>query len=236
MGLLVRALHCHRVLELKTNYVLIDYENVHVKSLALLKGEHFQVRVFLGPKNTKLPVELVLAMQELGDRAEYTVLETSGQNALDFYIAYYLGVLATADPTGFFHIISKDTGFDPLIQHLKTRKVFSARSASIEEMPCFSQVAVSTVGPNKVSGEGKSNQPATRASIDDMIKIAVDDLIKRKAARPRTPKTLRSTIHAKCGKEVSIADIDAVYEALVKRGYVKVNGAKVTYALPATQL
>jgi len=37
-------------------------------------------------------------------------------------------------------------------------------------------------------------------------------------------------------KEVSIADIDAVYEALVKRGYVKVNGAKVTYALPATQL
>jgi len=32
---------------LKTNYVLIDYENVHVQSLALLSGEHFRVRLFL---------------------------------------------------------------------------------------------------------------------------------------------------------------------------------------------
>jgi hypothetical protein len=104
---------------LKTNYVLIDYENVQVKSLALLKDGQFRVRVFLGPNNTKLPVELVLAMQELGDRAEYIVLETPGANALDFHIAYYLGVLASSDPLGFFHIISKDTGFDPLIKHLE---------------------------------------------------------------------------------------------------------------------
>ena len=32
---------------MKTNYVLIDYENVQVKSLALLMGEHFRVQVFL---------------------------------------------------------------------------------------------------------------------------------------------------------------------------------------------
>ena len=219
-------------MELKTNYVLIDYENVHVTSLALLKDEHFRVRVFLGPKNSKLPVDLVLAMQELGDRAEYTVLEASGPNALDFHIAYYLGVLAAADPTGFFHIISKDTGFDPLIQHLKTRKVLSARSASIVEMPCFSQAAVSAAGSNGASGKDKPTPTVARAAVDDMIKIAIGDLVKRKASRPRTPKTLRSTIHARCGKDVPAAEIDAVLKALVKRGYVKVNGAKVTYALP----
>ena len=32
---------------MKKNYVLIDYENVQVQSLALLKGEQFSVRVFL---------------------------------------------------------------------------------------------------------------------------------------------------------------------------------------------
>lgn len=53
---------------MKTNYVLIDYENVQVKSLALLKSEHFQVQVFLGPKNLKLYRDLVVAMQEFGDR------------------------------------------------------------------------------------------------------------------------------------------------------------------------
>jgi putative endonuclease len=53
-----------------TNYVLIDYENVQVKSLALLKGEHFRVHVFLGPKNLKLHRELVFAMQEFGGRGK----------------------------------------------------------------------------------------------------------------------------------------------------------------------
>ncbi|GKT06826.1 PIN domain-containing protein [Desulforhabdus sp. TSK] len=217
------------------NYVLIDYENVQVKSLALLKGEHFQVRVFLGPKNTRLPVEFVLAMQELGSRAEYIVLETSGANALDFHIAYYLGILASTDPSGFFHIISKDTGFDPLIQHLKARKVFSVRSAAIEDMPCFSKVAVSAIDTKDAVGEGKVKPTAVRASVDDLIKVAVDDLIKRKASKPRTPKTLRRTIHAKCGKGLPAAEIDAVYESLVKRGYIKVNGQKVTYALPVAK-
>lgn len=102
---------------MRTNYVLIDFENVHVKSLDLLEGEHFRVMVFLGPKNTKLPVDLVLAMQAFGERAEYVTLEASGTNALDFHVAFHLGRLATADPDAFFHIISKDTGFDPLVRN-----------------------------------------------------------------------------------------------------------------------
>lgn len=220
---------------MKTNYILIDYENVQVKSLTLLKGEQFRVQVFLGPNNTKLPVEFVVAMQELGERAEYIVLETSGTNALDFYIAYYIGVLAATDPAGFFHIISKDTGFDPLIQHLKTRKVLSARSPSIEEMPCFSKVATSTIEKNGATREANSKSNDVRASVEELIKGVVEDLIKRKASKPRTPKTLRSTIHAKCGKELPASDIETVYEALVKRGYVKVNGQKVTYTFPVVK-
>lgn len=217
---------------MKINYILIDYENVQVESLALLKSESFRVRIFLGPKNTKLPVELVLAMQELGERAEYIVLETSGANALDFHIAYYLGVLAATDPSGFFHIISKDTGFDPLILHLKARKVFSARSPSIEEMPCFTKVAVSTSEIKDEACEPKYKPNAVQAPVDELIKVVIEDLIKRKVSKPRTSKTLRSTIHAKCGKGLPAADIEAIYEALVKRGYVKVDGQKVIYALP----
>ena len=221
---------------MRTNYVLIDYENVQVKSLALLKGEQFQVRVFLGPNNKKLPVELVLAMQALGGKGEYIVLETPGVNALDFHIAYYLGALATNDPSGFFHIISKDTGFDSLIKHLKTKKVFSTRSVSVEEMPCF--VAVATNG-NSTNGDVidvKQSTVPTKISIDELTKIAVGDLIKRKASKPRTPKTLLSTIHAKCGKDISVADIEAVYKGLVKRGYVKINGTKVSYTLPTEEV
>ena len=220
---------------MKTNYVLIDYENVQVKSLSLLKGEQFQVRVFLGPKNTKLPVEFVLAMQELNDHAEYIILQTPGPNALDFLIAYNLGVLAAADPSGFFHIISRDTGFDPLIKHLKTKHIFSARSASIDEIPCLNEVNNNANYIKDANGIGEVKPPSGHITSEGLIKIALGDLIKRKASKPRTVKTLLSTIHAKCGKKLPVADIKAVHEALVKRGYVKVNGLKVTYKLPLVQ-
>lgn len=220
---------------MKTNYVLIDYENVQVKSLALLKGEQFLVRVFLGPKNTKLPIELVLKMQELGDRAEYIVLETSGTNALDFHIAYYLGVFVATDPSGSFHIISKDTGFDPLIRHLKARKVSCVRSASIEEIPPLKNAAAGDSSMKEAAVESKLKAAAVRVPVDGLLKVAVDDLIKRKGSKPRTPKTLRSTIHAKCGKGLPAAEIDAVYEALLQRGFVTIDGKKVTYNLPVAE-
>jgi len=219
---------------LKTNYILIDYENVQAKSLTLLKSEQFQVRIFLGPGNTKLPVELVLAMHELGVRADYIILETPGVNALDFHIAYYLGLLAANDPTGFFHIVSKDTGFDPLIKHMQARKISVTRSISIEQIPYL------TPSPIKNGKNAKGNAAAidqnnssAKISIDESIKIIVEDLIKRKASKPRTPKTLMSTIHAKCGKATLAADIEAVYKGLMSRGYIKVDGAKITYHLPA---
>ena len=210
---------------MKNNYILIDYENVQVQSLALLNGEHFHVRIFLGPNNTKLPVELVMAMQRLGSRGEYIVLETPGSNALDFHIAYYIGTLSAADPKGAFHIISKDTGFDPLIQHLRRRKIFVARSAAIEELPCFKTPAVSAAEPAQKQ----------KISTEELLKLVVDDLLRRKDSKPRSPKTLRSTIHARCGKDLPAAQIDAVWEALVKRGYVKINDEQMIYTLPHGQ-
>lgn len=211
---------------MKNNYIFIDYENVQPQSLTLLKGGLFFVRVFLGPNNNKLPVELVMAMQEMGSRAEYIVLETSGSNALDFHIAYYLGVLASADPAGYFHIISKDTGFDPLIRHLRSRKIFAARSAAIEEMPCFKEA----------DQPSESKAAGAQASTEELLRLAVDDLIKRKESKPGTVKTLRSTIHAKCGKNLPESAIDAVWNALIRRGHVKINGEQVSYALPASGL
>lgn len=220
---------------MKTNYILIDYENVQAKSLALLKGEQFQVRIFLGPGNTKLPVELVLAMHELGERADYVILETPGTNALDFHIAYYLGVLAANDSTGCFHIISKDTGFDPLIKHMKARKISVTRSISIEQIPCLTPPPINGKSAKDNAAGADQNNSSAKISIDESIKIIVKNLIKQKTSKPGTPKTLISTIHAKCGKDTLTADIEAVYKGLISRGYIKVDGAKITYHLPAVQ-
>jgi hypothetical protein len=117
------------------NYVLIDYENVHPKNLELLLEHPFRVYVFVGQNQAKIPFDLADSMQLLGKNAKYIKIAGSGQNALDFHIAYYIGELAAAEPDAYFHIISKDKGFDPLIRHLKERKIRVQREKDLGEIP-----------------------------------------------------------------------------------------------------
>jgi hypothetical protein len=234
------------VVSMRTNYVLIDYENVQVKSLSLLDGDHFRVKVFLGPKNVKLPVELVMAVQQFGPRAEYIILESSGSNALDFHIAYYLGVISATDPTAYFHIISKDTGFDPLLQHLRSKNIFSCRSVSIEEMPCFIKKEANGEKPVINITQTEVKQPSSPVPVrlttpvplkpapelDKNFKLVHEDLIRRKASKPRKVKTLKSTMQARCGKDVAPSMVNAIFNKMVTKGFVKIDGEKVSYALP----
>jgi hypothetical protein len=106
---------------LRPNIVLIDFESVQPASLEALAADHFRLKVFVGATQSKLPFNLVTAIQRMGERAEYIKIAGVGPNALDFHIAYYIGRIACDEPEAFFHVISTDTGFDPLIQHLKDR-------------------------------------------------------------------------------------------------------------------
>lgn len=215
---------------METHYVLIDYENVQVKSLALLKDDHFHVRVFLGPKNTRLATELVLAMKGLGSRADYIVLEAGGHNALDFHITYYLGRLVAADPAGRYHIISKDTGFDSLIKHITKSGIHCERAVSIEAMPCVQQLP--TISPTAKAPVATKPKAIAKKKAAELVELVIANLMKRKGAAPRTEKTLRKTIRALSGEQYSYKEMDAVFNRLVKKKYVVVDGSRVTYQLP----
>lgn len=112
---------------MKKNYVLIDYENVQPTAIEALEHENFHVIVFVGASQSKVTYEVASVLQRMGDRASYIKISGSGSNALDFHIAYYIGRLAAKEPEAYFHIVSKDTGFDPLLQHLKSKKISASR-------------------------------------------------------------------------------------------------------------
>ena len=194
---------------MRTNFVLIDSENVKPEYIERLNQEHFRVVVFVGANMKRLDFPIVNALQSLGSNGSYVQICSHGPNALDFHIAYYIGKLAAAHPDAFFHIISKDTGFDPLIEHLKAQKVFCCRSVSVLEIPLL-----------KLTTKLSSRQRAA------------DFYEKRLAsgsARPATVMTLRSTILSHFQKTLSEKEVAAVLQALTAAGHVVVNGKKVAY-------
>jgi hypothetical protein len=196
-----------------TNYVLVDYENVQPTDLGMLREGPFKVKVFLGANQARIPVALAAALQGLGANAEYVLLDSSGSNALDFHIAYYVGLLSAQDTAAFFHIISRDAGFDPLLRHLKAKGVLAQRSTSIASIPYF--------------------KPALPSTTDAQIDLVIAHLAKLKAAKPRAEKTLLSTLHALFKKELSEQRLSALFGLLCKRGIVRIDGTKVSYDLPS---
>lgn len=196
-----------------TNFVLVDFENVQPKNVSLLGGGRFKIKVFVGVQQAKIPLDMARALQAFGPDAEYLQIDGHGRNAVDFHIAFYIGRLAAQDPAANFFVVSKDTGFDPLIRHLKAQGIRCERSRSITEMPFA-----------KVSPTG---------STSDRFDIVVGNLAKRKAGRPRTLKTLRSTIRALFASQIVEDEIDGLVQQLTRRGLVKVADGKVQYDMPS---
>ena len=66
---------------MRTNYVLIDYENVQPSALCVLEKEHFKVVVFVGANQAKVAFDVAAQLQRLGPSASY-VKGWSEQHAL----------------------------------------------------------------------------------------------------------------------------------------------------------
>lgn len=196
---------------MRTNHVLIDFESVQPDSLGTLEQEHFKVHIFVGANQTRLPFDVAAAIQRMGSRANYVKISGSGPNALDFHIAFYIGQLAAEDSSAYFHIISKDTGFDPLIQHLKSRNIFARRVKTVADIPLV--------------------KVANSKSPEDRLAVVVQRLRQMKASKPRTLKTLRSTIASLFQKQLSDSEIDSIVEALATRKAAVLAANKVSYSL-----
>ena len=197
---------------MKTNYIMIDMENVVPDNLELLDQDWVKVLLFVGKNQTKLPISIVKAVQRLGSRAQYVQMSGTGHNALDFHIAFYIGRIAATDKDAYFHIISNDTGFDPLIAHLKQEHVLADRVTKIEEIPALIQLRI------------------VSKPFSERISFAKERLQKPNAPRPRTRKTLTSHIAAMFLKALSDADISNIIDELFNDGCIRENGKRLVYS------
>jgi hypothetical protein len=153
-------------------------------------------------------------MQKLGHDAQYIQISGNGSNALDFHIAFTIGELSKSDPNAYFHIISKDTGFDPLIKYAKAKGVLIHRSREFAEIPLL-----------KVSNAKTDSEK---------IAAIVQNLASRGQSRPRKVKTLSSSINALFQKSLSEAELVALVASLEKKGHISIAGERVTYHMETT--
>jgi len=197
-------------------FILVDFENIQPANLDKLRDRGFTLRIFLGAVQERIPLKIVNSLQVFGTSLEYIQTCGSGPNALDFYIAYFLGRQSLETPGAQFYVVSRDTGFDPLLRHMRAQGVYCRRVTSAEE----------------ITHEEELTEAVHSLSAGELIHKVIDALSKRASTRPRTVKSLRSAVNALYGKKLLVKQIDAVVLELMNRGIVSETMKKLHYHLP----
>ncbi len=216
------------------NHILVDFENVHVIDPAIIGAKSVSLTILVGAKQTRLDAEMVVKLFEHSASVQLIRLTSSDKNAVDFALAYYLGRTVLADPTAYFHIVSKDSGYDPLIAHLQSRHVRVRRHDDFSTLTFTSSAAPAAAAPKaKPKLEPTPTAPKTDAvELMETARLVLERLRKSAANRPKKKKTLLSHLQNGLGGGATEADAAKLLQRFVAEGYVKIDDkASVTYHL-----
>ncbi|OPX90094.1 MAG: hypothetical protein A4E53_01309 [Pelotomaculum sp. PtaB.Bin104] len=189
-------------------YLYIDYENVQDVNVDVIK-KSIKVTIIVGKDQTKVPIDLVQKTQPFGNAVEWIRVNGKGRNALDFFIAYFLGKDVAADREKTFIIYSKDTGYDPLINYLKKSGIKAKRIVSFQELGQNKTISIDEAGMKKVK--------------ESLIKVAANK-------RPKKRSSLTGFIVALL-KGLPKQDIDNIIEDLFIKKIVYEENGIIKYSL-----
>ena len=193
-----------------TEYLFVDFENVQNFNLASLKDD-IKVYIFVGSQQKKVPFDLVASAQNRGNALEWIQISGRGRNALDFHVAFYIGELNQTMPKSImFTVLSKDTGYDPLVQHVVELGRKCKRINSLKEIADYPKEEL--------------EDPNTERVVANLSKI-------EKAKRPRTRNTLeKHIVHVLRGK-AKPSEAAGIMDNLFVMGRVSERNGRLTYDL-----
>ena len=114
--------------------VLVDYENVQPTEFVEVAQAGCHVWFFVGSSQKRVSTDLPDFIARFPAQSRFIRMEKPGKNSLDFHICYYLGVAAHERPEWLYVLMSKDTGYDPLLAHVRNEGMFAQRVVTIPQL------------------------------------------------------------------------------------------------------
>ncbi len=112
---------------------LIDYENTGVKGLYGIEKlqEDDLIVVFYGPKTGSVPFDDHVRISSAVSHVEYIKTCKTAKNYLDFQLTTYLGYLVAHTGVKEYYVVSKDSGYDSVVDFWKSRGMTIVRRENI---------------------------------------------------------------------------------------------------------
>jgi len=122
---------------------LIDYENTGVKGLVGIEQlkEDDLIIIFYGPKTGAVPFDEHVKICQAASQVKYIKTTKTAKNYLDFQLTTYLGYLVGQTDVKEYYVISKDSGYDSVIDFWKKWGIRIVRKENIAEQKIAAKAA-----------------------------------------------------------------------------------------------
>jgi hypothetical protein len=234
-------------------YLLIDFENVKppASEVAQIRGDEFRLWIFRGPHQNKFDADIVEVWQPLGDHVKFIQSAKAGKNALDFHIAFCLGLVhrenAAAQRPARYIVVSKDGGFDALFEYARTEGCNVMKAVTILDALSMAASPASSSSPptaNSPKPAAQKAQPAATAkktakaampkrttpNADDAEMVVVF-LRAQSTNRPSKRSTLEHHVIHILGNGVTEDVARAVVDQLEREQFLSIVNNKIEYRL-----
>ena len=190
--------------------IFVDYENIQDLRIDDLDKDTKLV-IVTGMDQNKIPFELVQQTQKFGDTIEWVKVSGKGKNALDFFISYFLGKYIEQGAYSDYIILSKDRGYDPLIQYLRYHNKKVRRIVNFQEL----------------------QKNGVRTSEEDILKVKenLGRIIPSK--RPKKRNSLEGHIKTIFGNSKTTDEISQITEDLFIKNILFEENGLIKYSLVA---
>ena len=111
----------------------VDFENVHDSGINGVTGltENDEILIFYSMKSEHMSFDTHVSIMQSPAKVKYIKLRRSAKNYLDFQLVTHLGFVIGSGMPGPYYIISKDTGYDSVVDYWKDHGVTILRQPSI---------------------------------------------------------------------------------------------------------
>lgn len=187
--------------------IFVDFENF-TKIIDDIKKKDAKIVVLAGLKQADKPFAYAKELLDSVSSVELLKVKGEGKDALDFFIAYYLGVYTSRNKELKFTICSNDKGYDPLIKHLCDNKIIIKRLEFRNEP--------------KVKAIQKPQEQSNLFEADKDYKNAFNSINKMRGNKPRTLKRFESNLKS-LYKTIEPEKINKIIDEFKNHKYIEVD-------------
>lgn len=149
-------------------FYLVDYENVTTDGLQGIdwRTSADEIIIFYSEHADRLSFDLHQRINESKAQITYIKVAACKKNALDFQLVTYLGYLIARHPNDSFYIISKDNGFQNVVNFWADRNVTVTQLGALDELP---QVSKEPKQPKKEKAQSSPKKDKLQSQVEKIF-------------------------------------------------------------------